>query len=302
MCSLTNPGVLCLCMRPVPVKANRYYDWSVRERTHVKPEGGLIVVIKEGARFAFLAFAVIAIVLDRSYRKVKSGVKPYLRKLPGIVALEEAIGRGAEMGRPVHFTSGSAGFDDEAAAQTLAGLICLSHIAKLCAKYDVRLLVSNRRAEVHPLTEEIVRQSFLSEGKVERFRETDIRFFSDDQFAYGAGVLGVISGEKTAANIMLGAFWAESLFFAEAAATYGNIQIAGTANTAQIPFFVTACDYCLIGEELYAAAARFSDDPAQVATLIMEDVLRVAIVCLIVVGAITVSLGSNVVKTFVLKW
>ncbi len=62
--------------------------------------------------------------------------------------------------------------------------------------------------------------------------------------------MGMLSGEKTASNIMLGGYYAESLMFAEAGATYGNIQIAGTASVAQIPFFVTTCDYVLIGEEL----------------------------------------------------
>ena len=61
--------------------------------------------------------------------------------------------------------------------------------------------------------------------------------------------------EQPAANILVRAFWAESLIFAEVGAIAGALQIAGTANTHQIQFFVAACDYCLIGEELYAASA-----------------------------------------------
>lgn len=258
--------------------------------------------MKDGAGFALLTFGLLSILLFWSFRKVRSGAKPYLRPLPAIAGIEEAIGRAAEMGRPVHFTPGSDGFNSGTAGQALAAVICLSHISRLCAKFDVRLLVSNRRAEVQPLTEEIVRQAYLSEGKISNFRPTDIRFFSDDQFAYASGVIGVMSGERTASNIMLGGYYAESLMFAEAGATYGNVQIAGTASISQIPFFVTTCDYCLIGEELYAAAAILSEDPAQVASLVTQDIVRVAVVGLLVIGAVSASLGSNAVKSFVLKW
>ena len=34
----------------------------------------------------------------------------------------------------------------------------------------------------------------------------------------------------------------------------GAIQIAGTDAVTQLPFFITTCDYTLIGEELYAAS------------------------------------------------
>lgn len=256
--------------------------------------------MKDGAGFALLTFIFVSVLLYRSFRKVKSGTKPYLRPIQATAGLEEAIGRAAEMGRPVHFTPGSDGFSSATAGQALAALICLSHVAALCAKYDVRLIVTNRRPEVHPLTEEIVRQALLIAGKAESYRPTDVRFFSDDQFAYASGVVGVISGEQTASNIMLGGYYAESLMFAEAGATYGNVQIAGTASISQIPFFVTTCDYWLIGEELYAAAAILSEDPSQIASLMTQDVVRVVVVCLLLLGALTATLGSDAIKTFVL--
>ena len=46
----------------------------------------------------------------------------------------------------------------------------------------------------------------------------------------------------------------ESLILAETGNTIGAIQVAGTAMPAQLPFFVAACDYTLIGEEFFAAS------------------------------------------------
>ncbi len=260
------------------------------------------MVFKDGGRFAYLLLIFLVAVLLYCHKKVKAGFRPQIREIPAFKGIEEAVGRAAEMGRPIHFTPGSDAFNAQTAGMTLAGVICLAHIASLCARYDVRLLVSNRRPEVQPVTEEVVKQAFLTEGKSGAYRPTDIRFFSDDQFAYASGVVGVISGENTAANIMLGGFYAESLMFAEAAATYGNIQVAGTASTSQIPFFVTTCDYVLIGEELYAAAAILSDDPAQVSSLVMQDIVRVVIICLVTIGAVATSFGWHGIKDIVLKW
>ena len=53
----------------------------------------------------------------------------------------------------------------------------------------------------------------------------------------------------------MGAFYAESLILAETGNSVGAIQIAGTAMPTQLPFFVAACDFTLIGEEFFAASA-----------------------------------------------
>ena len=67
--------------------------------------------------------------------------------------------------------------------------------------------------------------------------------------------------DRPAAHIFMGSFYAESLLLAETGFSTGAIQVAGTANVHQLPFFVVACDYTLIGEELYAASAYLSGEP-----------------------------------------
>ena len=172
--------------------------------------------------------------------------------------MDEAIGRCTEMGRPVHF---SPGIGDVQNAQTLAAMSILGYVAKQCARYDTDIIATNRNIIVYPISEEIVKQAYAEVGKVDAFKVENVRWISDDQFAYATGVTGIMFREKPAANILVGAFWAESLVFAEVGATAGAIQISGTANTHQIPFFVAACDYCLIGEELTRQAPTSAGNP-----------------------------------------
>ena len=82
-----------------------------------------------------------------------------------------------------------------------------------------------------------------------------VQFVSDRQFAFAAGVSGIILREQTAATFFMGEFYAESLIFAETANSIGAIQVASSTENTQTPFFIAACDYVLIGDEFYAGRA-----------------------------------------------
>ena len=64
----------------------------------------------------------------------------------------------------------------------------------------------------------------------------------------------------------------------------------GTARPAQLPFFVAACDYTLIGEELFAASAYLSKDPKLLGSLKGQDVGKALFILGILVGVILISL------------
>ena len=98
--------------------------------------------------------------------------------------------------------------------------------------------------------------------------------------------------ERPAAHIMMGYFYAESLLLTETGSTTGAIQIAGTAMPSQLPFFVAACDYTLIGEEFFAASAYLSGEPHQLASRKGQDVGKVIGGVLIVVGCLVASAAS----------
>jgi hypothetical protein len=91
----------------------------------------------------------------------------------------------------------------------------------------------------------------------------------------------------------MGSFYAESLLLAETGFATGAIQVAGTANVHQLPFFVVACDYTLIGEELYAASAYLSGEPKLVGALKGADLMKIIIITAVIVGCILESMGRH---------
>jgi hypothetical protein len=60
----------------------------------------------------------------------KRGKKLFVRKIAGLEAIDEAVGRATEMGRPVLFIPGISDMDD---VQTLAALTILGRVSRTIA-------------------------------------------------------------------------------------------------------------------------------------------------------------------------
>lgn len=257
--------------------------------------------MKSGMIFQFVSLLLISAAIVWCIQRARRGVNYSIRSIAGLDAIEEAVGRATEMGRMIHYTPGLADLSGVAAAQTFAGLETLGLVARYVARYGAKLFVSIRQPIVLPLAEEVVKQAYMAEGNIEAFDEDCVQYLSSEQFAYAAAVMGIIQREKAAANIMLGAFWAESLMISEAGFHAGAIQIAGSANISQVPFFVAACDYVLIGEELYAAGAIASGNPVKLGSIAGQDLGKMFVMALITVGVIARSFGSTIISDLIAK-
>ena len=121
--------------------------------------------------------------------------------------------------------------------------------------------------------------------------EYSFRYLSTAQFAYTAGVVGLMERESVGANFLIGPFIAEALILAETGTRLGAKQVTGTANLGNLPFFIAASDYTLIGEELYATGAFASEDTVQIAGIRGQDLIKVLLIGIIILGIILKILG-----------
>jgi hypothetical protein len=182
--------------------------------------------------------------------------------------------------------------------QTIASMIILGRVARKTAEYETPLLVPTSRSIVMSAAQETVKEAYLDVGRPDAYDSDRIRYLTDDQFGYAAGVDGLMLREKPGAIFYMGAFYAESLILAETGHSTGAIQIAGTAMPSQLPFFVTACDYTLIGEELFAASAYLSKEPLILGSLKGQDWGKAIAMAILVVGIALVSFGF----TRIVEW
>jgi hypothetical protein len=257
-------------------------------------------------RAPFSAFLILLILLVAGYvfmEQARLGRSFPVRKIPAFDAIEEAIARSVEMGRPVHTTFGFGSISSSMAPQYVAGLGVLAHVARLCGKYGARLIATLGVPEVIATTEEIVREGYYSAGRPELFDPAyNVRYLTDQQFAYASAVQATIVRENVGANIVVGPFYAESLIFMEAGNMVGAFQIAGTARETQIPFFVLVADYSFIGEEIFAAGALASGDKETLASIRAQDIGKFISIILIVLGVIMLLGGFKLVDSLNWVW
>jgi hypothetical protein len=233
---------------------------------------------------ALLFGSVVFFAINQAKRK-----ETFLRRIPGLDAVDEAIGRATELGKPVLYLTGAHDMSDPS---TIAAAVILGRVAKRAASYETDLLVPHREPITMAVCQEITKQAYLEAGKPDLFKEDANFFITSDQFSYTAAVDGIMLRRKPAANFFMGSYFAESLLLTETGASTGAIQIAGTDSDHQLPFFVTTCDYTLIGEELYAASAYLSKEPIQIGTLRGQDLGKAFILGVIGLGTLLATIGA----------
>ena len=204
----------------------------------------------------------------------------FIRKIGGLDAVDEAIGRSTEMAKPVFFVHGLGDMSDLA---TIASVNILGRVAQRAAEHDSQVRVMNSDPIVMAVSQEVVQQSCTQAGRPDAYSPDNVSLVATDQFSYVAAVSGRMVREQPGAIFLLGSFAAESLLLAENGASTGAIQVAGTDAYTQLPFFITTCDYTLIGEELYAASAYLSREPRLLGSLRGQDVGKAFLMLVIVV-------------------
>ncbi|MGD8452180.1 MAG: hypothetical protein PVJ57_10210 [Phycisphaerae bacterium] len=204
------------------------------------------------------------------------------RQIAGLAAIEEAVSRATEMGRPTLFTVGGA--CDLKRVQLFAAMPLLRDVARRSGELDNRLIVPCCYPETMPVHINAMRDGYIDAGAIGSFHAEDVRFYPGGQFFFAIGSMGWMLEERPAACFYFGYWEADSLLFAETGQTLEAMQIAGTDTLSQVPFFVASCDYTLIGEEFWAASAKLSQDPPLLGSLGAQDVFKLCVLALIVVG------------------
>lgn len=213
----------------------------------------------------------------------------FIRRIAGLDAIDEAIGRATEMGKPIYYSTGINGMSG---VNTIASLSILGEVSKKVADYDSIIKIPHYDPIVMSVAKETVKQSYIEAGRPDSYRDDSNFFLSSDQFSYAASLDGMIEREKPAACFFMGYFMAESLLLTEVGATTGAIQIAATDSESQLPFFFTSCDYTLIGEELYAAGAYLSKEPMLLSVLKLQDFGKLFMMLSIIIGSILVAVAA----------
>ena len=250
----------------------------------------------EGRLFGLTLVVLIFILAIHYMRQTKP---PYIRRVPALDAIEDAIGRSTEMGKPVVCSYGLGGFS----YWTIAGLSILGHVAKLCAETDTRLIVPTGGSPdsyiVREAAVDLVRNAYTVAGKLESFNEEDMPFLSGEQYAYTPGYIGILVRDKPGALIMTGSHWSEAMNIAEMANAVGAVTITAGCYTSSMAALACASDYIMLSEEQPAAGAYLSGDPGQLASIRVQDIYKFIAVGTMLLGLLAINVGSEIINQLI---
>ncbi len=229
----------------------------------------------------FVTLAMLVVVLYCIWR-ANCGKIAYVRRIPGVTAMEEAVGRATEMGRPVLFVMG---YSTIQMIETVNALAVLSHMAQLAARMRTKMVTMIAMPDVYPMAEATLRQAYMNEGAPELFHpQEQLRFLSNDHVVYAAGVSRFVEEENPGCVVFFGTYNFTALLLSEPGARLGVMQIAGEPSLFQMPFFVCTCDHTIIGEEYYAAGAFVNPDPRMRNGLLSQDLIKLFFIIIMIIA------------------
>ena len=249
-----------------------------------------MAIITTGQLIPFILFLVF-IALEIYFYGSKHDT--HIKRIEAIERIDEAIRRATEMGRPVLTSTGIDSLTSSDAPAVIANLDVIGHVAQETATLGVPLIIAIGPADTLPVATEIYRESCAVSGFPEAFREDNVRFLTGQQWAYTAGMFGIMERERPAANIFIGRYHAEALHFGVIGKRTGAMTIAGNTSLGMAAFFVVSCDYTLLGEEVYAAGAYLSQNKDRISSITGQDVIKWMLNVILVIGALAVSLGAG---------
>jgi len=218
--------------------------------------------------------------------QARAGKEIFIRKIPGLQAIDEAVGRAAEMGSPILFQPGIESFKE---IQTLAALGILQYVAKQAARLNVPIFITTPQPVMVPTCENILKTVFDAEGNPELIHSCSVRFVSPANDLAALGTVALINDHKIASACYFGSYDYTSLLYTEGGQMAGAMQIAGTADYYQIPFFIASCDYVVMVDELFASSAYLSRDPTMLGGVVSQDYGKLVLVTLLIAGVVSVT-------------
>jgi len=235
---------------------------------------------------ALVILALLSLFLWWFTRRAREHKGRLLRPIAAFRTLRGLLGRAAESGKVVHLALGSSELGGDQTAVISIGLTVLRYLADQGAAFGVSPVVTVADPMLMLAAQDVMYRAYQQRGLAGSFRSTNVHMIAPDPTAYAIGAQDTINEERIAANVMIGNFGEEYLLVGEAGAQREIVQIVGSNSINAQPWMLVTSDHVLLGEELFAAGAYLTRRPEHIASLYLQDTLRVLIVIAIAIGVL----------------
>lgn len=218
----------------------------------------------------------------------KRGGTVVLRPLAGTHALKGQMGQAIESGGRLHVTLGQGGLHTAASAASVAGLAVLDNLAAEGTISGAAPLVTVGEGTLLPAGMDSLERSLKRINPYLPLDANLVQFVAheSDNFAYAVGVASIMTQNRIVGNVLAGRFGAELAIIGEAGQRQEVEQVISTDDPVGLAVATAVTKHVLVGEEHLAAPAYVKGDVSQIASLQVQDVLRVAAALAVVAAAV----------------
>jgi hypothetical protein len=221
-------------------------------------------------------------------RRHQLGWDVAIRSIKGYQALREQGDKAVETGRVVHLSLGRADLAGQSNPSGIAALETLDYLAESGARSAMAPLATVGDGALYLAAQDSMRTADRQTGRPRALSADMAQFVAGREFAmsYAAGVSNVVNQSDLGSNLLFGRFGSEIAIMTEAGERKRLEQVVGSDDPLAMAIGAAATDKVLIGEEFFAAGAYLRQEPAFLASLHLQDVLRVAAIVIILLVAL----------------
>jgi hypothetical protein len=237
------------------------------------------------ALLLILSSAFVLVYLTRRYR---SSPSVGLRNVEAYQALQRQVARAVESGREIHFSLGRGSLGKATNPASLSALSALQKVSEDACASDKPPLVTSGDGTLFVASQDTIRGTYEESGRPSAYQSQTSQFVAPENspMAYGAAVSAIVNKREHGSNIILGHIGSELAIITEAADREHLEQILGSDDLTALAVAMSVTEDVIIGEELYAAAAYLQGEPAHIASLQLQDILRILVALSIPIAAL----------------
>ncbi len=239
---------------------------------------------------ALLVFSALTLFWLISWRRRRGAAIP-LRDFADFRQVQEALGRAAESGRPVHIALGSGVLGTSETITSLAGLRVVQALVDAAVAYDAAPVITVGDPTLIPLAQDVLRRGYERKTMQALYDPVQVRFVAPSPLAFAAGANPVGAPECTTAHVTAGAYGLEVSLIADSSTRRKVGQWAAVDSPQAIGALYPATPRLAMGEELYALGAQMTDKEKFSNSLVAQDIVRVAVAVTVLGASVLALLG-----------
>lgn len=226
-----------------------------------------------------------ALIIIFSSKQIRAKFPPAFRKIEAVNRLKRTIGMAVEDGSRIHVSLGSSQITEPSNTSALVGLTTLHRVGQLTSTSDLPPIATSGSGSLLILSQDTLKKISVETNTQASFDPNHACMTGPTPFSYAAGMLQSAENNLVNGNVLIGNFGSEAGLLCETL-DKARVAITGSDSIAAQAVFYASTQDTLIGEELYALPAYLSTNPSHQASLRVEDIFRIVIGAMLIVGAL----------------